>query len=90
MSKSFAILASVASSIALVCWVIMFLAGNDMWHDVGRPDFWKLQGPPYADMRVFAFSFYLQFIVLLTTALGAAWLALRKARTCSPQEGERP
>ena len=61
-------------ALALLCWFVMFLAGTDVWHDVGRPDFWNLQGVPYNDLRAFAYAFYLLFIVLLVhlivTALG--------------------
>ncbi len=51
--------------LALVCWAVMFLAGTDVWHDTGRPDFWNLAGPPYHDLRAFAFAFYLLFAILL-------------------------
>jgi hypothetical protein len=40
------------------------------------PDFWNLQGPPYHDLRAFAYAFYLLLIVLsvqlIITALGFA------------------
>jgi hypothetical protein len=49
---------------SLVCWLVMFLAGSDVWHDTGRLDFWHLQGPPYHDMRVFVTVFYLLFALL--------------------------
>ena len=26
-------------SLALLCWIVMFLSGTDVWHDVGRADF---------------------------------------------------
>ncbi len=62
------------SALALLCWTIMFLAGTDVWHDVGRPDIWNLGGPPYPDVRVFIYAFYLLFIVLsahlILTVLG--------------------
>jgi hypothetical protein len=51
-------------AVALLCWIAMFLAGTDVWHEVGRPDFWSLQGPPYQDLRAFAYAFYLLLIVL--------------------------
>ena len=51
--------------LALVCWAVMFLAGTDVWHDTGRPDFWNLAGPPYPDLRAFAYAFYLLFAILL-------------------------
>jgi hypothetical protein len=43
----------------------MFLAGTDVWHFAGSPDFWRLPEPPYADLRAFGYAFYLQFLVLL-------------------------
>jgi hypothetical protein len=62
------------SALALLCWVVMFLAGTDVWHDAGRPDLWNLQGPPYPDLRAFAYAFYLLVVVLsvhlMVTALG--------------------
>jgi hypothetical protein len=51
--------------LALLCWSVMFLAGTDVWHDVGRPDFWNLPGPPYHDLRAFAVAFYLLLAILL-------------------------
>jgi hypothetical protein len=51
--------------LALLCWTVMFLAGTDVWHDVGRPDFWNLTGVPYHDVRAFVFAFYLLFAILL-------------------------
>lgn len=74
-----AIIAGSASGVGLVCWLIMFMAGTDVWHDVGRPDFWKLTGPPYSDLRVFAWSFYAQFFVLLIGLVASAFVALRAA-----------
>jgi hypothetical protein len=51
--------------LGFACWVVMFLAGTDVWHDAGRPDFWNLTGPPYDDLRAFAYAFYLLFVILL-------------------------
>jgi hypothetical protein len=50
--------------LAVLCWLVMFLAGTDVWHDVGRPDFWNLAGPPYQDLRAFVDAFYVLFGVL--------------------------
>ena len=44
--------------VGLGCWVVMFLAGTDVWHDTGRPDFWNLPGAPYHDLRAFVVAFY--------------------------------
>lgn len=79
--KTVAIVAGGASLLGLVCWLIMFLAGHDVWHDLGRPDFWKFQGPPYADLRAFAYAFYLQFLLLVGTMVGSAYIALRRPRS---------
>jgi len=55
--------------ISLACWLVMFLAGHDVWNFAGKPDFWNLKGPPYTDLRAFAFAFYAQFVVLLALAV---------------------
>jgi hypothetical protein len=60
-------------AVALLCWLVMFLAGTDVWHDVGRPDFWSQQGPPYQDLRAFAYAFYLLLIVLTVHLIVVAW-----------------
>ena len=67
--------------VAIVCWVIMFLAGTDVWHDVGRPDFWNLAGPPYQDLRAFTIAFYLLFAVLVAhTIVMAIDLGIARSR----------
>ena len=53
------------STLGMVCWIVMFLAGTDVWHYAGSPDFWRISGPPHADLRAFGYAFYLQFLVLL-------------------------
>ena len=65
---------------ALLCWVVMFLAGHDVWHFLGSPDFWRLSGPPHADMRAFGYAFYLQFLILLIVIGMAIWSELRRRR----------
>ena len=66
------------STLALLCWLVMFLAGTDIWHVAGRPGFWGRSGPPYADLRAFAYAFYGQFFILLMM-LGVALWTTRKA-----------
>jgi hypothetical protein len=70
------------SAVALLCWIVMFLAGTDIWHDAGRPDFWTLQGPTHHDVRGFAYAFYLLFIVLSVQliATGLGFLTARARR----------
>ena len=70
------------TALSLVCWVVMFLAGTDVWHDTGRHDFWRLAGPPYADLRAIAYAFYLLLAALVSSLfvqIGAA-LGARPAR----------
>jgi hypothetical protein len=50
---------------AILCWMVMFAAGTDVWHDTGRPDFWNSTQPPYPDIRVFLWAYYLLFPILL-------------------------
>ena len=61
------------SLLGMLCWIVMFLAGTDVWHSAGSPDFWALSGPPYADLRAFAYAFYLQFFVLLVIIGQTVW-----------------
>jgi TRAP-type C4-dicarboxylate transport system permease small subunit len=48
----------------LACWLLMFAAGTDIWHDTGRLDVRTL-GATSADVRAFAVAFYGLFFVLL-------------------------
>lgn len=68
------------SLLGIACWVVMFLAGTDVWHVAGRPDFWNLQGPPYEDLRAFAYAFYVLPLVLLAHVVSAV-LGLRDRRS---------
>jgi hypothetical protein len=46
---------------------------------VGRPDFWKLAGPPYTDLRAFGYAFYLLFVILaLHVMLTVAGIVMAK------------
>jgi hypothetical protein len=45
-------------ALALVCWIVVFLAWTDVWHDSGRPDF-HLMGATSFDLRVLASAFCL-------------------------------
>lgn len=67
------------STLGMLCWVVMFLAGTDVWHFTGSPDFWRLSGPPYTDLRAFGYAFYLQGFILLTMMVVTSWTALRRA-----------
>ena len=67
--------------IAMAVWVIMFLAGTDVWNDTGKKDIWNLQGPPYGDLRVFLYCFYGLFVLLLTSLALDIMSYLRQSRS---------
>ena len=69
------------TTLGMVCWLVMFLAGTDVWHFAGSPDFWRLSGPPYTDLRVFGYAFYLQFVILLVMFAVTSWTALQAVRS---------
>jgi hypothetical protein len=69
------------SVLGMLCWIVMFLAGTDAWHFAGSPDFWRLSGPPYADLRAFGYAFYLQFLVLLVMIGATLWTGLKAVRS---------
>jgi TRAP-type C4-dicarboxylate transport system permease small subunit len=56
--------------LALVCWVVMFMAGHDVWHDAGRPAL-HVMGATNFDLRALAWAFY-----LLPLCLAGAIIAL--------------
>lgn len=57
--------------ISIAFWLVMFLAGHDVWNYAGKPDFWHLDGPPHFDLRAFAIAFYAQLAVLLVLLIRA-------------------
>lgn len=69
------------STLGVLCWLVMFLAGTDVWHFAGSPDFWRLSGPPYTDLRVFGYAFYLQFLILMAMVVVTSWTALKAVRS---------
>lgn len=79
--SAFQIGSLVLSGVALVCWVVMFFAGTDVWHSVGRPDFWRLSGAPYADLRASAYAFYVLVPVLFVQVVLTLVVAVAVGRT---------
>lgn len=69
------------TGLGMLCWLVMFLAATDVWHFAGSPDFWRLSGPPYTDLRVFGYAFYLQFVILLVMFAVTSWTALKAVRS---------
>ena len=86
----------VLSIIGLMCWIVMFLAGHDVRHFAGSPDFWRLNGPPNDDLRAIGYAFYLQFFIFICVITIGIWSNLKgNARrmsfnswcTCRPLRG---
>lgn len=66
------------TAVCLACWLLMFAAGTDIWHDTGRLDVLRLGATP-ADVRAFAAAFYGLFFVLLAHFAVAA-ISIVRAR----------
>jgi hypothetical protein len=67
------------TTLGMLCWLVMFLTGTDVWHFAGSPDFWRRSGPPYTDLRVFGYAFYFQFVILLVMFAVTSWTALKRS-----------
>ena len=70
--------------VALLCWMVMFMAGTDLWHDTGRPDLLTLPNAHPADVRAFAYAFYLLPVVLAVQLIVTGidgFAARRRVRT---------
>ena len=61
------------SCLTLLCWIVMFLAGTDVWHAVGSPDIWRDPSVPFADVRVFAIAFYVSFALVTILLVFGIW-----------------
>ena len=79
------ILPAALATLALFCWLISFLAGTDVWHDVGRPEIWRGAGPPYADLRVFLCAFYAQAPLLGALLVMSLFTCLRGRERTQPE-----
>ncbi len=79
MKRGLGAVSILLTAICLLCWVVMFLAATDVWHDTGSRDFWHLQGPPYADLRACIFAFYVLFAVLIGSLVLQVASTLRRA-----------
>jgi hypothetical protein len=64
--------------LGLLCWVLTFMAGTDVWHDAGRPDFLKL-GATSFDLHALAGAYYL-LPAVLSAQVGLLALTLARER----------
>jgi hypothetical protein len=67
----------------ILCLGVMFLAGTDIWHDTGRADFWRLNKPPFADVRIFVCAYY----ALVALVLGRIVVSLARLVAGRKQAG---
>jgi TRAP-type C4-dicarboxylate transport system permease small subunit len=86
------IVAIMAETSILMCLAVMFLAGNDIWHDTGRADFWRLSKPPFADVRVFVCAYYVLVALVLgrvLVRLGRLFRSRQDGRMTSADQRQR-
>ena len=69
---------------SLACWLVMFAAGTDVWHDSGRPDLWNAPGVPWHDLRAFVVTFYVLLLLLLAQLAVIAVTVVRARRVPRP------
>ena len=65
------------AALALGCWIVVFMAWTDVWHDSGRPDF-HLMGATDFDLRALASAFFLLPLCLAGTFI-ATVVSVRRA-----------
>ncbi len=69
----------IVTLVLISLWVIMFLAGSDVWNGTGRIPIWKMQGPVYSDLKVFVGCFYaLAGVLVLHLVYGVCELIKKK------------
>ena len=64
-------------ALALLCWIVVFMAWTDVWHDSGRPDF-HLMGATAFDLRLLAAAFCLLPLCLIGDLI-AAVVSIKRA-----------
>jgi hypothetical protein len=60
----------------LACWLLMFGAGTDVWHDIGRPDIaarLSERGATLSDIRAYTYAFYGLFVVLAAQLIASGF-----------------
>lgn len=78
MRKGVDVAAFVLGGGALLCWVVTFMAGTDVWHDAGRPDLLRL-GATSFDLHALAAAYYL-LPAVLSAQVGLLALAIGRRR----------
>ncbi len=81
MNSRTAWLLSGISAAGLICWIVMFMAGQDVWHDLGAPDIWRNAAVPYPDLRVFTACFYALLVLLVAGTVVPVLMAARGRRS---------
>jgi len=73
--------ALVLAVVALGCWLLLFGAGTDVWHDIGRPDIvgrLSGHGATVFDIRAAAYAFYGLFFVLSVQVIVTGFAVVRR------------
>ena len=68
------------AAIGLICWIVMFGAATDLWHETGRVDLGSVPGVHAVDLRAFVVTFYGLFFILLVQFVVMALIFARGRR----------
>ena len=67
--------------LSLSCWLLLFAAGTDVWHDIGRPNVLaRLSdgGATLFDIRAAAYAFYGLFVLLSAQVIVTGLTVVRR------------
>jgi len=58
--------------LSFICLILFYLALTDIWHGLGRPDFWNGQGESHVEWRLLGYAYWPMFffhvIFIVTSA----------------------
>ena len=75
----------------VICWILMFGAGHDLWHETGRVDLWRVPGVHAVDLGAFLIAFYGLLLVLLAQfAIATLMFVRRRKWTCPLRRFDAP
>ena len=64
----------------LLCWILMFGAATDLWHETGRVDLGSVPGVHAVDLGTFVITFYGLFFILLAQFVVMVIIVVRGRR----------
>ena len=77
-------------TMSLVCLVLYFLALTDIWHESGRPDFWRGQGLCAYEWRFLGVCFWPMLLFHLAFLIAAVLMFRRRASGGAATNGIDP